>query len=167
MFDDAFAHFEGEIEAGEFKIAVFELFDDAERVKVVVEPAAVGAHEFVELAFSGVAEGRMANVVNERQRLGKFAVEPESSGNGASDLRDFERVGEAVAKMIGIARGENLRFGFKAAEGARMNDAIAVTRVFGAIGMARLGKAAAARKFFAHGQGREWRGVRDSPLRLS
>ena len=41
---------------------------------------------------------------------------------------DFERVRQAVAKMVGIARGEDLGFGFQAAKSARVNDAVAVTR---------------------------------------
>jgi hypothetical protein len=32
--------------------------------------------------------------------------------------------------------------------------------------MARFGIAAATRKFFAHGQGGKWRGIRDDPLRM-
>jgi hypothetical protein len=34
--DDAFANFEGKIQAGEFEIAMFELLDDAKGVKVVI-----------------------------------------------------------------------------------------------------------------------------------
>ena len=42
--------------------------------------------------------------------------------------------------MVGIARGEDLRFGFEAAKGARVNDAVAVAGVGGAIGMVGFGK---------------------------
>jgi len=61
-------------------------------------------------------------------------------------------VREAIAKMVGIAGGEDLRFCFQAAKSARMDNAIAVARIFGAVAMARFIKAAAARKFFAHGK---------------
>ena len=152
MFDDAFADFEGEIEAGEVEIAVFELLDDAQGVKVVVEAGAVGAHEFAELAFAGVAEGRMADIVDERESLGEFAVEAESGGNGARDLGDFKGMGQAVAEMIGVTCGEDLSLGFEAAKGARVDDAVAVAGVLGAIRMAKLGVSAATRRFFAHGQ---------------
>jgi hypothetical protein len=37
VFDDAFADFEGEIQAAEGGVALFEIFDDAQGVQVVVE----------------------------------------------------------------------------------------------------------------------------------
>jgi hypothetical protein len=39
-----------------------------------------------------VAEGRVADVVPERDRLGQLLVEPERLGDGRSDLRDLEGV---------------------------------------------------------------------------
>ncbi len=70
MLDDAFANFKRKIQAGEIEIALLELFDDAQRVQIVVETAAVRAHQFVQLAFAGMAEGRMADVVDESERFG-------------------------------------------------------------------------------------------------
>ena len=46
--------------------------------------------------------------------------------------------------MIGVADREDLRLGFEAAEGARMNDAVAIARVFAAVGMRWFRIAAAA-----------------------
>ena len=135
MFDDAFAHFEGEIQAGKIEIALLELLDDAQRVQIVIEALAVLAHALVELLFAGVAEGRMADVVDQRQRLGKIRIQTQRAGNGASDLRDFQSVRQAIAKMIGKAGGENLRLRFQPAESARMDDAVAVARVVVAVGM--------------------------------
>ena len=155
MFDDAFANFEGEIQSRKIEIALLELFDDVERVKIVIEALAVLAHAEVELLFAGVAEGRVADVVRQGQRFGKIGIQMQSAGNGAGHLRDFESVGEAIAKMIGVARGEDLRFGFEAAEGAGMNDAVAVARVVVAIGMLRLGVTAAAGAAHVHGVGCE------------
>src|ERR1700682_2013590 len=47
MLDDALAHFAGEIQARKIEIALFELLDDAQRVEIVIEMAAVRAHQFV------------------------------------------------------------------------------------------------------------------------
>src|SRR5260370_12557582 len=71
MLDDAFANFKRKIQPGKIKIALLELFDDAERVQIVIETAAVRAHQFVRLAFAGMAERGMANVVDESERFGK------------------------------------------------------------------------------------------------
>ena len=79
VLDDAFADFEGEIQAGEIEIRTFELFDDAERLEIVIEARAVCAHKFIELLFAGVAERRMPDVMDEGERLGKFRVEAEGS----------------------------------------------------------------------------------------
>ena len=68
----------------------------------------------------------------------------EGSGDGAGDLRDFERVGEAVAEMVGVAAGEDLRLGFEAAEGAGVDDAVAVALKVVAVGMRRFREAASA-----------------------
>jgi hypothetical protein len=48
-------------------VALLEVLDDAERVEVVVEAEAVALEAAVEGAFAGVAEGRMADVVDERE----------------------------------------------------------------------------------------------------
>jgi hypothetical protein len=53
-------------------------------------------------------------------------------------------MGEAVAKVIGIPDGEDLRLGFQAAKGTRVNDAIAVASVLATVGMGYFRIAAAA-----------------------
>jgi len=98
MFDDAFAHFKCEIQAGKIEIALLELLDDAQRVQIVIETAAVRAHQFIELVFAGMAERRMADVVHECERFGKLGVQPQRRGDGAGNLRDFQRVRQAIPK---------------------------------------------------------------------
>ena len=144
VFDDAFADFEGQVQAAEGGVALFEIFDDAEGVQVVVEDEAVLAHGGVESFFTGVAEGWVADVVDQSQGFGEIDVEAEGSGDGAGDLRDFEGVGEAVAEVVGVAAGEDLRLGFEAAEGAGVNDAVAVTLKVVAVGVLGLREAASA-----------------------
>ena len=144
VLDDAFAHFEGQVQAAEGGVALFEIFDDAEGVQVVVEEEAVLAHGGVERFFAGVAEGRMADVVDQGQGFGEIDVEAERSGDGARDLRDFEGVGEAVAEVVGVAAGEDLRLGFEAAEGAGVDDAVAIALKVVAVGMRGFGEAASA-----------------------
>ena len=124
-------------------------------MKIVIEAFAECAHAQIELLFPGVAEGRMADIVRQRQRFREIGIQMQSVGNGARHLRDFQRVREAIAEVIGVARGEDLRLGFQAAESARMDHAVAVARVVVAIGMLRLREAAAARAAHVHGVGCE------------
>jgi hypothetical protein len=98
-----------------------------------------------------MAKGWMPNVVNEREGFRKFTVEVKGVGNGAGDLRDFKRMRQTVAKMVGVARREDLRFCFEATESSRMDNAVAVTRVAAAIRMLGFGISAATRVFFAYG----------------
>jgi hypothetical protein len=46
--------------------------------------------------------------------------------------------------LVGVAAGEDLRFGFEAAEGAGVNDAIAVALEVVAVGVRGFGEAASA-----------------------
>ena len=151
MFDDAFADFKCEIQALEGKVAVLEMFNDAKGVEIVIESAAVFLHELVELALAGVTERRMADVMDEREGFREIDIQRERVRNGAGDLRNFEGVCESIAKVIGEARGENLGFGFEAAKRPRVHDAVAIARVFIAVGMRRFGKSPAATVFGPHG----------------
>ncbi len=148
MLDDAFADFEGEVQSAEGGVALLEIFHDAQGVQIVIEVEAVFAHGCIESFFAGVAERGMADVVDKSQRLGEIDVEAECSGDGARDLRDFERVGEAVAEMVGITAGEDLSFRFQAAEGTGMDDAVAVTLEIVAVGVRGLGETASAGVFY-------------------
>ncbi len=165
MLDDAFANFKREIQAGKIEIALLELFDDAERVQIVIETAAVRTHQFVELAFAGMAERGMPDVMDESERFGKLGVQPQRCGDGAGNLCNFQRVRQAIAEMVRIARGENLRLGFQAAKSAGMDDAIAIARVDAAVRMGRLGITPAAGEFRAHRPGSRSGNWFDGPLR--
>jgi hypothetical protein len=117
-------------------------------MQIVIEEEAVGAHGGVEGLFSGVTERRMAEIVNQRQRFGEIDVEIERGGYGAGDLRDFDRVGETVAEVVGVAAGEDLGFVFEAAKGAGMDDTITVALEIVAIGMGYFRDAASAGMFY-------------------
>src|ERR1700722_5863940 len=157
MFDDAFADLEGEVQSAKGGIALLEIFHDTEGAQIVIEIEAGGAHGGVESLFAGGAERGMADVVDQGQRLGEVDVEADRSRNGAGDLRDFERVREAVAEMIRVAAGEDLSFRFEAAESAGMNDAVAVALKVVAVGVRRFRETASAGVFYldrvaAHGE---------------
>ena len=54
--------------------------------------AAVVLEQLVEHALARVAEGRMPEVVRERDRLGEVFVQAERARQRARDLRAFERM---------------------------------------------------------------------------
>src|SRR5208337_3880512 len=53
-------------------------------------------------------------------------VEVKGCGDGARDLRHFHGVRQARAKVVRIAAREDLRLVLQTAEGARVNDTVAV-----------------------------------------
>jgi len=145
MFHDAFADFKGQIQSVEADVTMLEVLHDAKGVQIVIEAAAVGAHQFVELSFAGVSEGRMPDVVHQSQRLDEFRVDAKGRGHGAGNLRDLQRVGQPVAKMIGKAGAEDLGFCLEPSKRAGMDDAVAVARILAAIGVGGFRKTPPAR----------------------
>jgi hypothetical protein len=112
-------------------------------------------HRPVESFFSRVAKRRMPDIVNQPQSFGQVIVEPKLGSDGARNLRNFERVGQAVSKMVRIAARENLRLRLKTSKSARMNDAVPVSLEVIAVGMRRLGVSASARVFYTDSVGGE------------
>ena len=71
----------------------------------------------------------MAEVVRERDGFGEVGVEAQRAGEVARDGGDFDGVREPRAEVIAGAVEKNLGLVFQPAEGARMNDAVAVALV--------------------------------------
>ena len=76
--------------------------------------------------FSGVAEGRVADVVDERQRFDEINIQAQRGGDGAGNLRDFQRVGQAAAQMVRKSAGEDLGLAGETAERSSVQYAVAV-----------------------------------------
>src|SRR5208282_1234869 len=120
-------------------------------VQVVVEERAVLAHGDVQRLFASVSEWRMADVMHQGERLDQINVQTQLSGDGSRDLRDLDGVGQAIAKVVRVAAGEDLSLSLEAAESSGMDYAIAVTLKVIAVGMVRLGITASAGLLHPHG----------------
>src|ERR1700683_4254585 len=147
VLDDAFAHYEREIQAAKSGIALLEIFHNAQGVQVVIEKQTVGAHGGIQRLFARVAEWRMAEIMHERERFGEIHVECKRSRDGARDLRYFDGVSEPVAKVVRITARENLRLIFESAKGAGMDDAVTIALKVVAVGVRRFREAASAGMF--------------------
>ena len=151
VLDDAFAYGEGQVEAAKGGVSLFEPGGDAQGVKVVVEVEAVRLQRQVEGFFACVAEGGVADVVNQGEAFGEFGIEAQGRGEGAGDLGDFKSVREAIAEVVrkrcggrlGGEAGEDLCLAGEAAEGAGVEDACGVAGKGGAVRMRGLGVGAA------------------------
>ena len=99
-------------------------------------------HAGVERVLPRMPEGGVAEVVAKRDGFGEIVVELESARERAGDLRHLDRVGEAGAEMIALVIDEHLGLVGEAAEGGRMDDAVAVALEFGPRRRRRLGNQA-------------------------
>ena len=99
---DAVAHLPREVEPG---TVVLEVLDDAQRLLVVAERP---PEEGRERLLAEVAEGRVAQVVAERDGLGEVLVEAQGARARAGDLRDVERMGEPHTVVVALGRQEHL-----------------------------------------------------------
>ena len=102
--DDAVAHLPGQVEA---LPVLLELVHHPQALHIVLEAA---GRELIQRPLSGVAEGGVAKVVGEADGLGQVLIEPQRPGDGAGDLGDFQRVGQAGAVEVALRREEDLRF---------------------------------------------------------
>jgi hypothetical protein len=101
-------------------------------------------HQPVQHGFALVAEGRMAEVMRERDGFRQILVQFQRAGDVARHGGDFNGVGQPRAQMIAGAVEKNLRLVFQPAKGARMNDPVAVALVLRAPDRGRFGVFAAA-----------------------
>ena len=87
VLDDSLANAERKIESAMRGVTLLEVLDDAQRMQVVVEAAPMTAEAAIQSALAGMSKGRMADVVNQRQRLRQIFVQakrrPQRRGRSA------------------------------------------------------------------------------------
>ena len=110
---------------------------DAQALRVVVE-AANGLHRLVQRVLAGVAEGRVAEVVGQRDGLDQVFVQVERAGQRARDLRHLQAVRQPRAVMVALVIDEDLRLMDEPPERGRVHDAVAVALIDRARGARRL-----------------------------
>ncbi len=93
----------------------------------------------------------MTDIMDQSQRLDQVDAQTELGRNGSGDLRDFDRVSQTIAKVVGVAAGEDLGFRLKTTERSGVDNAITVALKIVAVGMLRLGITASAGLLHPHG----------------
>ena len=117
MLDQPFQRFPGQIEAIEIGIAMLQLGHQPQRMGIVVEAANVPGHG-VQRFLAGMAEGRVAQVMRQRHRLGQVFVHRQGARQAARQLRHFQRMGQPGAVIIAFMLHKDLGLVLEAAEGA-------------------------------------------------
>jgi hypothetical protein len=106
----------GQVQPVEGGVAPLQRRHHAHRLGIVVE-AALARHGLVQRLLAGMAEGRMAEIVGEGQRLGEILVQREPPRDRTRDLRHLQRVRQAGAVVVALMRDEDLRLVLEPAEG--------------------------------------------------
>lgn len=73
-------------------IALLKVFDDAQRMQVVIESAAMASQTLIQRALASMPKGWVANIVDQSKCLCEIFIQPKRSSNRASDLRYLDRV---------------------------------------------------------------------------
>ncbi len=69
MFENSLAAFEGQVQAVEFRVVLFELVDHAQRLQIVFETAEI-AHAVVQRILPRMSKGCMPEIMGETDCLG-------------------------------------------------------------------------------------------------
>jgi hypothetical protein len=109
------------------RITLLEVLDNPQRVNVVVEAPPMTLQAAVQRALTRMPKRRMADVVNQRQRLRQIFVQAKRGRNRPCNLRNLNSVRQAAAKMIGRPARKYLRLPRKPPEGSRLHNTLAVT----------------------------------------
>ena len=125
-------------------------------MQVVIETLAKLAHHGIELGFASMPEGRMTDIVGQRQRFRQILAQTQDRRDGAGNLRNLQGVGETIAEMVGQAGSEDLGFILQTPECSRVNYAIAIASKFIAVGMCELRISPAAGTLHRKAQSPEW-----------
>ena len=113
----------------------------------MVKRGPVRTHQAIQFLFARVSEGRMPDVMRQRQRLGQVFVQAQRRRDGTRDLRHLNRMRQTIAEMVGKAAREDLRLIFQPAKCPRVHHAVAIALKIVAVGMRMFGIAPPARAF--------------------
>ncbi len=86
-----------------------------------------------------MAEGRVAQVVRQRDGFDQVLVQAQVAGDGARNLRHFQAMGEPGAEQVTFMVDEDLGLVLEPPEGRAMDDAVAVALELRARGRGRFG----------------------------
>ena len=79
--------------------------DDAQALLVMLESAGV---DQVQRPLAGVAEGRVAQIVAQTDRLAEVLVQAQRPRDRAREPRDLQRMGQAGAVVVALRLQKNL-----------------------------------------------------------
>ena len=92
----------------------------------VVIKAAVGRQQGMQCILARMPERRVTQIMGQRDRLGQFPIQTQSTGNRPRHLGHLNRMGQTRAIIIALVLHENLRLVLQPPKGAGMDDPVTV-----------------------------------------
>ena len=86
-------------------------------------------HQLLQRVLTRMSKGRVADIVNESNRLDQIFIEAESTGDGSRNLSDLEGMGQTCSVMIPLVIGKDLSLVLKSTKSRAVNDAIPVVLI--------------------------------------
>ena len=118
--NDAVAHLPCQVKA---LAVLFQPVYHTQALHIMVE--AVRA-ESVQCLFACVSKGSVPQIMRKADGLGQILVQAQTPGNGAGDLRNFQRMGQPGAVQVTFRREEHLRFLLETPEGLAVQHPVAI-----------------------------------------
>jgi hypothetical protein len=109
------------------RVSLLKVFDNSQRMQIVVEPLSMPLQAAIQRALTGVPKRRVPDVMNQCEGLSEISIEPQRRRHLPGHLRDLDRMRQPAAKMIRRAACKYLRLSGQPAECSRLNDTIPVT----------------------------------------
>jgi hypothetical protein len=125
MTQNAISRLVGEVEAGP---VVLQPVDNAQTLFVVPETG----EDTGERRFAGMTEWCVSEIVAKGNGFRQVLIQGERTRDGASDLGDFQGMGETRTEVVAGRREEDLGLVFQPAKRLRVDDAVSVALKLGA-----------------------------------
>src|ERR1700750_2066171 len=108
VLDNPLSHAARKIQSAMCRIALLEVFHDAQRMKVMIKAQSMPLEATIQGSFTRMSKRRMPNVMTQRQCLRKVFVQPQPGCCSSCNFRYFDGVGQSAAKMIGGSTRKDL-----------------------------------------------------------
>ena len=113
FFLQAFPHFKSQIQSGKVGIGIFQQFNNAQTLAVVLEGPCSRMHS-ASISSPECPQRRALEIMRESDGLGQILVQAQGPRDGATDRGDLDRVSQSRAQMVPGAVEKNLRLVFQA-----------------------------------------------------
>jgi hypothetical protein len=120
MLKDTVNNFHGQVETSSIFLQF--LYDS----QALIDMMKTSRQEFSKDTLTGMAEGRMAEVMTQGNRFGEVFVQAQGSSHSPGDLAYFKGMSQSGSVVVPFRREKNLRLILQATESFTIQNAISI-----------------------------------------